>query len=276
MIMNDDLNRHVGKYYGKYSGEVTNNEDAHHMGCIMVKVPSIFGKEMEVKARPCLPYGHFFIPDKGTKVWIEFEGGNPDYPIWVGTWYAKDTAPEGGAVTPPETRVIHTPSGHTVEFKDTEGEEKIIIRHKLNSFISIDKDGNILLSNQEGSHLFLNAADGNATFMEQHGNLLTMNDKGVVIVNKDSTTIEMKGGKVKITAAEMVQVYAKDVLLNSSSVILGKDAMEPVVLGQTFSTMWNMFIAHTHATAMGLSGPPTPVVGPLMPGSGLSMNVKVK
>jgi hypothetical protein len=62
MYMHPELEHHAGKYYGKYSGEVTKNEDDLKLGRITVKVPSVFGINMEVVARPCLPYGHFFIP----------------------------------------------------------------------------------------------------------------------------------------------------------------------------------------------------------------------
>ena len=75
--MFEELRQHVGKYYGKYSGQViANDQDPDNMGNIVVKVPAIFGPDAQVTARPCMPYGHFFIPAVGTMVWIEFEGGH--------------------------------------------------------------------------------------------------------------------------------------------------------------------------------------------------------
>src|SRR5438128_10738827 len=104
MWMDPDLQRHSGRYYGKYSGEVTKNEDDDKLGRIIVKVPSIFGKDTEVQARPCLPYGHFFIPAVGTMVWIEFEAGDIRFPIWVGTWYPTGKVPQQAAIKPPDNR----------------------------------------------------------------------------------------------------------------------------------------------------------------------------
>src|SRR3989304_917855 len=193
MLNHPDLNRHRGKYYGKYSGEVTDNVDDEHLGRIRVRVPAVFGPDLEVPARPCLPFGHFFVPAVGARVWVEFEGGDTGFPIWVGVWLPQDAAPSEAAISPPDNRVIQTPSGHTIEILDKEGEEKIVIRHKSNAFVSIDKEGSVLLANKNGSHLSLNAQDGNVALMEQHRNVVTLTQQGVTIVNADGATIDLRG-----------------------------------------------------------------------------------
>ncbi|MBI4671168.1 MAG: phage tail protein, partial [Chloroflexi bacterium] len=164
--MSPDLQRHVDKYYGKYSGTVTDNQDAQQVGCIKVTVPSVFGKDMEVTARPCLPYGHFFVPHVGAKVWVEFEAGDTHFPIWVGVWYPNGKPPPEAVITPPDNRVIQTPSGHTIEIMDKQGEEKIVIKHKSNAFVSIDKNGSVMLGNKNGSTVVLNAKDKNVMVVE--------------------------------------------------------------------------------------------------------------
>lgn len=268
MFAHPTLQRHTGKVYGKYSGEVTDNADPLKLGRIKVLVPSIFGEQLDAWARPCLPYAHFFIPAVGTKVWVEFEAGDLGYPLWVGTWYPDGTVPPEAAISPPDSRVIQTPAGHTIQLLDQDGEEKIVIRHPSNSFISIDKNGSVIIGNQNGSHIFLNAADEEATFMEQHGNLVTMTANGVLIVNQDGATIEMKG--------DTVNIIAPKVSLAGQSVALGSGAMEPTIMGQAFKAMWDVFIMHTHATAMGPSGPPIPPGLPLQPGLTLTSAVTVK
>ncbi len=276
MFPHPDLDRHVHRYYGKYGGEVVGNEDPDQMGRIEVVVPAVLGAELRVWARPCLPYAHFFVPEVGSRVWVEFEAGDPQHPLWVGVWYPRGTVPEEARRTPPQNRVIQTASGHTIELHDEEGNEKIVIRHKLDSFVSIDANGSVLISNQRGSHVFLDSEEKKATVMDQNGNLLAMTEKGLLLANLDGTAIEMKGKNVKVIAQESLQVLAKDAVLNSASVTLGENAMEPAVLGQTFANLWNVFIAHTHATAVGPSGPPVPPGLPLTPGAGLSLSVKVK
>jgi hypothetical protein len=89
-------------YYGKYRGTVENPADLQGLGRIQVSVPSVLGDGKLAWAMPCLPgagpkVGFHAIPPKGAKVWVEFEAGNPDYPIWSGGfWDLGDTpAPPG-------------------------------------------------------------------------------------------------------------------------------------------------------------------------------------
>lgn len=270
MLTTPDLQRHIGKFYGKYSGEVTNVEDSLKVGRIQVTVPSIFPADMKVWARPCLPYGHFFIPPVGAKVWVEFEAGDTTYPLWVGAWYPNDQTPTVAAITPPENRVIQTPSGHTIEIMDKQGEEKILIKHKSNAFVSIDKNGSVLVSNANGSHLFLNADGKEATLMHEDGHLLTMTSAGAVMVNKDGSTLELKG--------DAATVLAKNISLSGTSVALGSGAQNPTIEAKpSFIAMFTAFMtAHVHATALGPSGPPTPPGPTLAPGSNLTSSVLVK
>jgi uncharacterized protein involved in type VI secretion and phage assembly len=250
MFVSPDLQRHAGRIYGKYSGEVADNADEEFMGRIKVRVPSVFGAG-EVWARPCLPPGHFFVPPVGTRVWVEFEAGDPNFPIWVGVWYPRESAPEEAAVDPPESRVIHTPSGHIVQFSDDADDSKIIIRHKDNSFISLDKDGSVMIGNKNGSTLILNAKDGNLILLEEHGHVVTMDSAAVVIANKDGSAVELKGSEAKIIAPK--------IFLAGESVGLGASpAQQPTIMGTAFSALWTQFMTHTHATAMGPSGPPLP------------------
>jgi uncharacterized protein involved in type VI secretion and phage assembly len=246
---------------------VTNNQDAEQRGRIKVQVPSVL-RDVQAWARPCLPYGHFFIPTVESQVWVEFEAGDPNYPIWVGVWYLPDAVPEEAKIAPPDNRVIQTASGHTVQIMDQDGEEKIVITHKDDSFISIDKNGSVLVANQKGSFLFLDSEHENATFMEQHGHMITMTDKGVVIVNKDGTLVELTG--------DTTRIGSQKIILQGASVSVGAGASEPAILGQTFAQMWLTFGLHTHPTAMGPSGPPVPPVQPLVPGNGLSSTTTVK
>jgi hypothetical protein len=84
-------------YYGKYRGIVENPADLQGIGRIQVSVPSVLGDGKLAWAMPCLPgagpgVGFYAIPPKGAKVWVEFEAGNPDYPIWSGGfWDLGDT-----------------------------------------------------------------------------------------------------------------------------------------------------------------------------------------
>jgi uncharacterized protein involved in type VI secretion and phage assembly len=83
-------NKHT--YYGKHRGVVTDNQDAEHRGRLEVRVPGVLG-DTPIWALPCVPYagkgvGFFALPDVGGMVWVEFEEGDPSYPIWCGSLWA--------------------------------------------------------------------------------------------------------------------------------------------------------------------------------------------
>lgn len=80
------------KFYGKYRGTVMNNIDPMQMCRIQAIVPDVLGPIPTSFAMPCVPItgkqmGTFMMPQIGSGVWIEFEQGNPDYPIWTGGYW---------------------------------------------------------------------------------------------------------------------------------------------------------------------------------------------
>ena len=80
------------KYYGKYRGTVVNNVDPMQIGRIQVIVPDVSNVVPTSWAMPCLPgaginTGLFTVPQIGSGVWVEFEQGDPDRPIWVGGYW---------------------------------------------------------------------------------------------------------------------------------------------------------------------------------------------
>ena len=85
-------------YFGKYRGEVTNPLDPQGMGRVQVSVPDVYGDGSLAWAMPCAPFagpgvGLFAVPPMGAKVWVEFERGDPDYPIWSGGFWGLGEAP---------------------------------------------------------------------------------------------------------------------------------------------------------------------------------------
>jgi hypothetical protein len=98
-------------FYGKYRGTITDNKDPLMQGRIRAMVPSIFGDQETGWALPCSPYagkdvGFFFVPPVGANVWIEFEEGNTDNPIWAGCFWGVGEAPKMPAL--PDFKVIKT------------------------------------------------------------------------------------------------------------------------------------------------------------------------
>jgi uncharacterized protein involved in type VI secretion and phage assembly len=89
------------RFYGKYRGKVVDNADSCGRGRIKVRVPSVLGAE-EFWALPCVPYagkerGFFALPEAGTAVWVEFEHGDPSFPIWTGCFWVDHDIPSADA-----------------------------------------------------------------------------------------------------------------------------------------------------------------------------------
>jgi uncharacterized protein involved in type VI secretion and phage assembly len=100
-------------YFGKYRGKVENNIDPLQLGRIQVSAPAVLGAGTLSWAMPCAPYagngvGLFLIPPTGANVWVEFEGGDPDYPIWAGCFWGTGEVPAAPAVA--EMKVLKTDS----------------------------------------------------------------------------------------------------------------------------------------------------------------------
>jgi uncharacterized protein involved in type VI secretion and phage assembly len=99
------------QYFGKYRGKVENNIDPMQQGRIMVSVPKVTGSGSLNWAMPSMPFagngvGFWAIPPNGANVWVEYEGGDPDYPIWSGCFWGVGEAPATPAV--PQLVVLKT------------------------------------------------------------------------------------------------------------------------------------------------------------------------
>ena len=111
------------KFFGKYRGKVKFNLDPLMMGRVQVLVPAVLGTGRLSWAMPSVPYagngvGFFAVPPVGANIWVEFEGGDPDYPIWSGCFWAEGEVPAKPAL--PEVKVFKT-EALTLELTDLPG-----------------------------------------------------------------------------------------------------------------------------------------------------------
>lgn len=133
------LERFRYRFYGKYRGSVTSVDAATLR--IKAKVPSVLGTQESGWCMPCVPYagsgvGIAFLPEQGSGVWIEFEGGDVSYPIWAGCYWRSDEQPEDAA---PQVKVIVTASGHKILLDDKAG--KITISDANGNDVTLDSSG---------------------------------------------------------------------------------------------------------------------------------------
>src|SRR5438046_4076729 len=104
---------------------------------------------------PCFPVtgiqmGVFVLPMIGAGVWIEFEQGDPDYPIWTGCfWGSAAEVPALALATPPplQTIVLQTIGQNTLMISDLPGPTGgILLKSATGALISITDVG-ITISN---------------------------------------------------------------------------------------------------------------------------------
>lgn len=147
-------------FYGKYRGTVSDNKDPLMIGRVRAKVPDVMGDRESGWAMPCAPFGgrqtgFFAIPAVGAGVWIEFEHGDPDYPVWSGCWWGSAAEMPPALLAPPHKKtVLRTEGGHTVTLDDTPGTGGIILETAGGQKIAVTAAG-IEIDNGQGARITL-------------------------------------------------------------------------------------------------------------------------
>lgn len=151
------------RFFGKYRGTVINNLDPMQMGRLMVQVPDVSGLIPTSWAMPCFPVtgnqmGLWVLPAIGAGVWVEFEQGDPDYPIWAGCFPGSTAdvpalALAGNPVSP--SIVLQTGLQNTLMISDLPGPTGgILLKTAAGALISINDTG-ITISNGQGATIML-------------------------------------------------------------------------------------------------------------------------
>ncbi len=157
-------------FFGKYRGTVSDNRDPNSLSRIKAKVPDVLGDQETGWAMPCVPYagdgvGLFLLPPTGASVWIEFEHGDPDYPIWSGCFWAQGQVPASPAAA--EKKVLKTDTG-TITLDDTTGSSSITIE---------TSDGKKVVMNSTG--IEINAGQGT---IKINGTQVSVNDGALEVI----------------------------------------------------------------------------------------------
>lgn len=104
-------------------------------------MPAVLGEQATGWCMPCVPYagktvGMAFLPEAGAGVWIEFEGGDVSYPVWVGCYWRTGELPPDAT---PKVKTIATPSGH-----------KILVDNDAGAITISDSNGNTIKLDSSG------------------------------------------------------------------------------------------------------------------------------
>jgi uncharacterized protein involved in type VI secretion and phage assembly len=154
----------MATYYGKYRATVLDNIDPLQIGRLLVQIPDVSGVLPSTWATPCLPFcgmqsGFFVVPEVDSAVWVEFEQGNVDYPIWVGCyWETAADMPALALAAPPGVQqlVIQTTEQNTLVVSDVPGPTGgILLKTSTGAFISVSDTG-IVIDNGHGATIALN------------------------------------------------------------------------------------------------------------------------
>ncbi len=166
------------KYYGKYRGTVVQNVDPEQRGRIQAIVPDVSNVVPTTWASACVPLagksmGTYVVPQVGSGVWIEYEQGDVDYPIWTGCFWGMAAevpalALAGNPVSP--SIVLQTGLQNSIVLSDVPG-----------------PTGGIMLKSSTGA-------------------MIMVNDIGITISNGKGATITMTGPTVTINNGALTVV----------------------------------------------------------------------
>jgi uncharacterized protein involved in type VI secretion and phage assembly len=153
-------NTEATAFYGKYRGTVTDNNDPQRLGRIRAHVEGLPGREETGWAMPCAPFGgaqtgFFAVPKVRAGVWIEFEHGDPDLPIWTGCWWGNPTEMPPTLLASPSPKVLlQTEAGHSILLDDTPGVGGITLQTANGQKVSLTATG-IEIDNGMGATITL-------------------------------------------------------------------------------------------------------------------------
>jgi uncharacterized protein involved in type VI secretion and phage assembly len=189
------------RFFGKHRGTVVDNEDPEKRARLKVSVPSVLGPDVVTGwAMPCVPYGggadrgFLFVPEVGDGVWVEFEAGDLSWPIWVGTFWSNpgenevpkpndpDGAEQGEVQVPHTCKIIKTLKGHTLQFEDADGDERIVLFEATHG------------------HVVVLDADG-VTITDATGNSIQMREDSFTLLSKVDFTLDASGKAITLIAS---------------------------------------------------------------------------
>ena len=153
-----------GSYFGKYRATVINNLDPEMRGRLMLMIPDILGLIPSTWAEACVPLagptgppmGVYMVPPIGAGVWVEFENGHPDYPIWVGCRWsaASDIPPLAKAGLPISPNIVMQTAGqNSFVISDLPGPTGGIMLKSLTGASIIVNDTGIYIQNGKGASI---------------------------------------------------------------------------------------------------------------------------
>lgn len=172
---------------GKFRGTVHDNNDPLRRARLQVVVPDVLGPVASTWAEPSLPMtapqaGVFALPPVGASVWVEFEQGDPRFPVWSGgRWESSDDVPSRALNEDPDRQniLLQTTGGQVVLLSDTPG-----------------SDGGIHLENSSGTRITV--SETTISLTNTGGASITVDANGITLDNGSGARIALVGPQVDI------------------------------------------------------------------------------
>ena len=289
-------------------GVVTDTADPEQRGRIKVACASLMGMDADGKAveypnwvEPVFGWrtssldteadgeggtcGFFFVPGVGTSVEIEItEASTHDQSPGQASITSPDPRYRGCLLSPgedigddfktnyPARFGWKAPNGAVFYFDPTKGSEKISIQsHEIDgarSFFAIDDKGSITTATANGVLFKLDAVAKTIVMVDGYGNLIQTTKDGYSLISAEGPVIMAKGASITLMTSGQVLVNSGHTQISSASVALGANAIEAIIKGNTFQTLFN---THTHIGNLG-----APTAPPLVPLTGAELSTVVK
>lgn len=157
-----------GAFIGKYRATVLQNIDPEQRGRLQLTIPDVLGVVPSTWAEACVPLagptgppmGVYMVPPIGAGVWVEFERGDPNYPVWVGCrWGGQSDIPllaKAGIPASPNI-VMQTLGQHLVMVSDappTPATGGVVLKSATNAMVVVNDSG-IYIDNGKGASIKL-------------------------------------------------------------------------------------------------------------------------
>jgi Type VI secretion system/phage-baseplate injector OB domain len=163
------------RYPGLYRGTVVVNVDPMQRGRLILSIPDALSFSPSTWAEPCVPLagptgppmGVYMVPPIGTGVWVQFEQGDVNKPVWIGCRWGLPSE------LPPLARVGNP------------ADPNIVIQSLLQHTLVI-------------SDMPPSPVTGGIILKSTTGAMIVVNDSGIYISNGKGATITMVGPAIDI------------------------------------------------------------------------------
>jgi len=210
----------MSQFFGKYRGRVENNVDPQNLGRLQVSAPAVLGGGIWSWAMPCTPYagagvGFHAVPPLGANVWVEFEAGDANYPIWSGCFWGAGELPSEAQT--PGTNVFKTEKV-TMKLVDVAGSEGFSV--ETDSGVKIEMTPELVtLDNAHDSSISITHEAIN--IRQSQGSVVTIDAEGIQVDNGQGATIKLAAQGVQVDNGKGATVD-----LQGPKVAINKSALE--------------------------------------------------